>query len=86
MNNLITEQVPKVYYHIDEVSRELDVSKSAIHFWEKYFGNLHTYRSKAGKRLFTLHDVERLRYVTFLVKKEGYTIKGALKKFKERYK
>jgi DNA-binding transcriptional MerR regulator len=70
----------KRYYSITEVAQLLDVSASAIRFWETEFGSyLNPRKDNAGKRLFTSKDVEHLQHIKYLLKEQGLTIEGARK-------
>lgn len=67
----------KKYYKIGEVAQLLHVSTSLIRFWEKKIPSLQPHKDKKGNRKYTQTDIDRLRKVYHLVKKQGYTLQGA---------
>ena len=71
------KEVKKLYYSIGEVAREFDVNASLIRFWEKEFDVIKPKKNSKGNRLFTEKDINNLRVIYDLVKKQGYTLQGA---------
>jgi DNA-binding transcriptional MerR regulator len=74
----------KLYYTIGEASEMLQVNPSLIRYWEKEFSQLKPKKSRRGNRLFTVKDIEILKYIHFLVKVQGHTLEGAKKLLKTK--
>ena len=71
----------KLYYSIGEVAGILGENPSLVRFWSNSFPKfIKPKRNAKGNRLFTAEDVENLRQIHFLVKKQGLTLDGAAKK------
>ena len=73
----------KLYYSISEVAEKYNIRPSTLHFWEKQFTNLKPKRNKKGNRFYTKENLELIDKIYFLVKKKGYTLKGAKDKINE---
>lgn len=74
----------KLYYSIGEVSETLGESVSCIRFWTNSFPKqLHPRRTAKGNRLYSAEDIEELRKIQYLVKKQGLTLEGAEKELSE---
>lgn len=73
------KNIEKKYYSISEVANILHVSTSLIRFWESTFKSLKPPKNKKGIRRYTKADIENLRLIHHLVKKQGYTLQGASK-------
>ena len=70
----------KLYYSIGEVAEALGESVSCIRFWTNSFPKqLHPRRTAKGNRQYSAEDVEELRKIQYLVKKQGLTLEGAQK-------
>lgn len=80
------EEVKKLYYTIGEVSNILQVNPSLIRYWEKEFVQIKPRKSQRGNRLFTISDLEVLKYIHYLVKVQKHTLDGAKKILKEKNK
>ena len=65
---------------ISEVSKELNVEKHVIRFWETKFKGLKPIQKNKGRRYYSLDDVKYLRKIIDLLYRQNYSIKGALKK------
>jgi len=76
MDNEYSEEVKK-YYTIGEIAARFTVAPSLIRYWEKQFKQLNPQKSKNGVRKYTLADLKCFELIYHLIKKEGYTIKGA---------
>jgi DNA-binding transcriptional MerR regulator len=63
-----------------------DLPVTTIRFWEQHFDILKPKKNKKGNRLFTNEDIENLKLIYKLVKKEGYTLSGAEIRLKEMKK
>lgn len=81
----MTTQLPnKVYFRIGEVARILDVQPHVIRFWETEFKTIRPQKSRAGQRVYTRRDVEKLLVIKRLLREERFTIEGARKHLKEK--
>lgn len=70
----------KLYYSIGEVAEALGESVSCIRFWTNSFPKeLHPRRTAKGNRQYSVEDLEALRKIQYLVKKQGLTLDGAQK-------
>ncbi len=70
----------KLYYTIGDVSKILNLPPSLIRFWEKKFSIINPIKkNKSSKRKYKLKDIEAIFKIKTLLKKENYTIKGAVK-------
>lgn len=67
----------KKYYTVGEVAQLLNVSTSLIRFWEKKFPSLQPQKTQQGARRYTQADIAQLKKIYQLVKKQGYTLRGA---------
>jgi DNA-binding transcriptional MerR regulator len=74
----------KLYYSIGEVAEMLGVNTSLLRYWEKEFKTLRPKKTSSGNRLFTAKDIEKLKYLYFLIKVQGHTLEGAKKLFKAK--
>ena len=75
--------IEKLYYTIGEVSEILGVPVSTVRYWDSEFKILKPAKNKKGNRLFTGADLKNLRIIHHLLKEEGMTIPGAVKKIEE---
>lgn len=67
-----------------EVAQMLGEAPSAIRYWSNYFEKyVKPQRNAKGNRLYHPEDIETLKQIQFLVKKQGYTLEGIMQKFKE---
>lgn len=74
----------KIIYTMGETARLLGENTSAIRYWSNYFSSfVKPSRNAKGNRLFSPDDVETLRQIQFLLKKQGMTLEGALQKMKD---
>lgn len=79
-------QLPaKLYFRIGEVARILGVPTHVLRFWETEFRTVvRPQKSRAGQRVYSRKDVERLALIRHLLKEERYTIEGAKKHLREK--
>ena len=80
------KEVTKLYWSIGEVANMFDVSKSLIRFWENEFEMLRPAKNTKGERRFTNANIEHMHIIYNLVKKRGFTIKGAKQEIRENKK
>ena len=66
-----------MYYTIGEVAALLNENSSTLRFWEKEFPCLRPVKNSRGDRRYVESDLELLRHIQRLTRKEGYTIEGA---------
>lgn len=80
---ILTDQIPKLYRQIGEVSEMFGVRPSTIRYWMKEFG-VEVRRGHGGKhtRQFTAEDVEKLREIYRLLKEDMYTVEGVKKQLR----
>jgi DNA-binding transcriptional MerR regulator len=74
----------KLYYTIGEVADMMQVNTSLIRYWEKEFQNIRPKKNRRGNRLFTVKEIELLKYIHYLVKEQGHTLEGAKKIFRQK--
>jgi len=79
------KKAERAFRTISEVSAELNVQQSVLRFWERKFSELSPVQrpGPGGRRYYRPEDVELLKKIEFLLRKEGYTIKGVQKLLKE---
>ena len=74
----------KILYTMGEVAEMLGEATSAIRYWSNYFEKyVKPQRNAKGNRLFHEEDIETLKQIQFLVKKQGLTLEGVAQKFRE---
>ncbi len=77
----------KKFLDISELSKELNLinkktGKPANHilrFWEKKFNDIKPTIFKGNRRYYNRNQIDRIKYIKFLLKDKGLTIKGAKK-------
>ena len=74
----------KKYYSISEVASHFDVNTSLLRFWEKEFKQIKPLIKPSGIRKYTKENIESIRLIYTLLKKDGLTIQGAKKKLKSK--
>ena len=68
----------KLLYTMGEVAQLLGENASAVRYWSNYFDKfVKPQRNAKGNRLYHPEDIETLRQIQFLVKKQGLTLEGA---------
>ena len=80
-------KMAKDFLDISELSKELELynkktGKPANHilrYWEKEFKIIRPIISKGKRRYYDKNQVEKIRYIKFLLKDKGLTIKGVKK-------
>jgi DNA-binding transcriptional MerR regulator len=80
------ENSEKLYYSISEVAKILDENQSTLRFWEKEFGFPMPRTNKKGTRFYTEKDIEEIRTIQYLLRKQQLTISGAKEKLKSSKK
>ena len=74
----------KKYYSISEVATHFKVNTSLLRFWEKEFKEINPMIKSSGIRKYTKENIESIRLIYTLLKKDGLTIQGAKKKLKSK--
>ena len=74
----------KKYYSISEVATHFNVNTSLLRFWEKEFKEINPMIKSSGIRKYTKENIESIRLIYTLLKKDGLTIQGAKKKLKSK--
>ena len=71
---------------IGEVAELLDVQQHVLRFWETKFSQIKPLKRGGGRRYYRPDDIELLQAIHTLLYKDGYTIKGVQKIFKNNGK
>ena len=74
----------KLYKSIGEVSKEISISTHTLRFWEKEFKQIKPITFDGNRRYYTEKDIDILKIIYELLKKQGYTILGAKKLLNNR--
>ena len=74
---MASDEIPKLYYSIGEVSDMVGQEPHVLRYWESEFDVLSPRKNRAGRRVYTTEDVETVRRIQRLLKEEKYTIAGA---------
>lgn len=75
---------PDAFRTISEVAEDLDVPQHVLRFWESKFAQIKPLKRGGGRRYYRPEDVDLLRGVRALLYKDGYTIKGVQKVFRDQ--
>jgi len=75
---------PDAFRTISEVAEGLDVPQHVLRFWESKFAQIKPLKRGGGRRYYRPEDVDLLRGVRALLYKDGYTIKGVQKVFRDQ--
>jgi DNA-binding transcriptional MerR regulator len=81
---LSVQKSPDAFRTISEVATDLDVPQHVLRFWESKFSQIRPLKRGGGRRYYRPEDVDLLRGVRTLLYKDGYTIKGVQKVFREQ--
>ena len=74
----------KAYKTISEVTKEIPVNAHTLRFWEKEFKQIKPTLLSGKRRYYTEKDIDILKIIYELLKKQGYTIMGAKKLLNRR--
>ena len=82
----------KTFLNISEVSRKLNLinkktGKPANHilrFWEKEFKGIKPTILKGNRRYYDSHQIDKIKYIKYLLRDKGLTIKGVKKILKNK--
>ena len=75
-------EVKKLYYSIGEVSEIAQLKPYVLRYWESEFSNLSPAKNRAGNRVYTEKDINRILEIKRLLYQERFTIEGARQYFK----
>lgn len=65
----------------------LSEAPSAVRYWSNYFEKyVKPQRNAKGNRLYHPEDIETLKQIQFMVKKQGLTLEGAMQKMREDHR
>ena len=79
-----TQKAPRAFRTISEVAGELDLQPYVIRFWESQFKQIKPITFDGNRRYYTEKDIDILKIIYELLKKQGYTIMGAKKLLNRR--
>ncbi len=68
---------------ISEVAGELDVPQHVLRFWETKFSHIKPLKRGGGRRYYRPEDVALLNRIRELLYRDGYTIRGVQRLFRE---
>lgn len=75
---------PDAFRTISEAAEELGVPQHVLRFWETKFSFIRPMKRAGGRRFYRPHDLTVLAGVRDLLHKEGYTIKGVQKLYRDQ--
>lgn len=81
--DLFDKKAARAFRTISEVSAELNVPAHVLRFWEKKFSEVAPVQRVGGRRYYRPEDIALLKKIEYLLRKEGYTIKGVQKLLKD---
>jgi DNA-binding transcriptional MerR regulator len=71
-------KIEKLQYSISEIAEMFGENISTIRYWsDRFAGLVNPIRNRKGNRLFTPKDLDTLKIIYNLVKKQGMTLDGA---------
>ena len=74
----------KLLYTMGEVAAELGENTSAIRYWSNYFEQfVKPQRNAKGNRLYHPEDIDTLKQIQYLLKKQGLTLEGTRQRMTE---
>ena len=74
----------KLLYTMGEVAAELGENTSAVRYWSNYFEQfVKPQRNAKGNRLYHPEDIETLKQIQFLLKKQGLPLEGPRQRMTE---
>ncbi|WND02243.1 MerR family transcriptional regulator [Temperatibacter marinus] len=74
----------KAYRTISEVAELLDLQQHVLRFWETKFPQIKPMKRGGNRRYYRPDDIRLLEALKILLHKDGYTIRGVQKLFKEQ--
>ena len=73
----------KRFYSIKEVAQIFGLNESTLRFWEKEFEEIKPQKNDKGTRFYLKEDIDQIRLIYYLLKKQGMTIVGARQRLKD---
>lgn len=71
----------KLLYKMGEVAGMLGEETSAVRYWTEYFSKyVKPERNAKGNRLYHPEDVENLKLIHYLIKEQGLTLDGVMRR------
>lgn len=87
INQTKNSNMAKLLYTMGEVADMLSEAPSAVRYWSNYFEKyVKPQRNAKGNRLYHPEDIETLKQIQFMVKKQGLTLEGAMQKMREDHR
>jgi DNA-binding transcriptional MerR regulator len=77
MPELVKKTLKKLYYSISEVAEITKVQQHVLRFWEMEFSQLNPSKNSAGKRNYTIEEINLIFEIKRLLYDEKFTISGA---------
>jgi len=74
------------YFTISKASEIVGVETHVLRFWEKSFSIIMPNKTKNGRRYYSSSDIKNLLAIKKLLYEDGFTIRGAIKYFKNKNK
>jgi DNA-binding transcriptional MerR regulator len=78
------DRTGKLYYSITEVAEMAGVKPHVLRYWETEFPALRPKKNRAGNRTYRERDVKLVLLIRRLLYEEGFTIRGALRRLREK--
>lgn len=72
------------YRTISEVAEMLDLQQHVLRFWETKFTQIKPLKRGGNRRFYRPQDVEMIQALKILLHRDGYTIRGVQKLFREQ--
>ncbi|MDR0304252.1 MAG: MerR family transcriptional regulator [Chitinispirillales bacterium] len=73
----------RIYWSISQAAEILGIEPSILRYWEKEFDILQPVKNRGGNRSYQKKDIDIANKIKYLLYKENFTIKGAIKKMKK---
>ncbi len=77
------KKIEKLYYSISEVSEITGLKQYVLRYWESEFEDLAPPKNRAGNRIYTQENIDKILLIKKLLYDEKYTIEGAKKKLQD---
>ena len=75
----------KLFYSLEEVSRQAKLDPKLIESWEQEFYFLNAGRTGTGKKIFRQKDLDIVLRLKSLLESEGLTLAGAKRKIEQEF-
>ncbi|MGD2246742.1 MAG: MerR family transcriptional regulator [Candidatus Aminicenantes bacterium] len=80
-----TQEVEKLVYRLEEISRTAKVAPQTIEAWEKEFYFINAGTTASGERVFRKKDLDIIIRLKELVEQQGLTLAGAKRQIEEEF-